>query len=72
MIVCDSNLVLYRKLTIVGANGSSPAQQGSPRADCIRCGACRDLITHTLPLDDVLDAFQIVSERSAIKVTIEP
>ena len=25
IIACDSNLVHYRELTIVGANGSSPA-----------------------------------------------
>ena len=73
IIACDSNLVHYRELTIVGANGSSPAH--NKRAlDLIATGAVPvdDLITHRLPLDGVLDAIQIVSSGEAIKVTIEP
>ena len=31
-----------------------------------------DLITHRLPLDQALDAFDIVARGEAIKVTIEP
>jgi L-iditol 2-dehydrogenase len=73
VIACDSNLVHYRELTIVGANGSSPAHNKAA-LDLIASGAVpvADLITHRLPLDDVLKAIQIVSEGSAIKVTIEP
>lgn len=73
IIACDSNLVHYRELTIVGANGSSPAH--NKRAlDLIATGAVPvdDLITHRLPLDGVLDAIQIVASGEAIKVTIEP
>ncbi|PRC45695.1 alcohol dehydrogenase, partial [Mycobacterium sp. ITM-2017-0098] len=32
----------------------------------------KDLITRHIPLDDVLDAFQIVKKGEAIKVTVEP
>lgn len=73
VIACDSNLVHYRELTIVGANGSSPTHN-KQALELMTSGAVpvADLITHGLPLDDVLDAFQIVSEGSAIKVTIEP
>ena len=73
IITLDSNLVHYRELTIVGANGSSPAHNKQAlRAHRHRRGAGRDLITHRLPLDRVLDAFDIVARGEAIKVTIEP
>lgn len=73
IIRLDSNLVHYRELTIVGANGSSPAHN----AEALRLIASgevpvTDLITHRLPLDQALDAFGIVARGEAIKVTIEP
>lgn len=73
VISCDSNLVHYRELTIVGANGSSPAHNKEALA-LIASGAVpvADLITHRLPLDGALDAFGIVARGEAIKVTIEP
>jgi L-iditol 2-dehydrogenase len=72
-ITCDSNLVHYRELTIVGANGSSPAHNKRALA-LIASGAVgvADLITHRLPLERTLDAFDIVARGDAIKVTIEP
>jgi L-iditol 2-dehydrogenase len=72
-ITVDSNLVHYRELTIVGVNGSSPAH--NRRAlELIASGAVpvTDLITHHLPLSEVLDAIEIVARGEAIKVTIEP
>jgi L-iditol 2-dehydrogenase len=72
-ITVDSNLVHYRELTIVGVNGSSP-QHNKQAIELIASGAVpvSDLITHVLPLDDVLDALSIVANGEAIKVTIEP
>jgi L-iditol 2-dehydrogenase len=72
-ITLDSNLVHYRELTIVGANGSSPAHN-KKALELIATGAVpvADLITHTLPLDGVLDAIDIVRRGEGIKVTIEP
>lgn len=72
-ITLDSNLVHYRELTIVGANGSSPAH--NRRAlELIASGQVPvlDLITHRLPLIQVLDAIELVASGAAIKVTIEP
>lgn len=71
MIGLDANLVHYRELTIVGANGSSPAHN----AEALRLIASgevpvADLITHRLPLDQTLEAFGIVARGEAIKVTI--
>jgi len=73
IIACDSNLVHYRELTIVGANGSSPAHNAQALR-LIASGAVpvADLITERLPLERALEAFDIVAAGQAIKVTIEP
>jgi L-iditol 2-dehydrogenase len=73
VISVDSNLVHYRELTIVGANGSSPAHN-KQALELISSGAVpvSDLITHRMPLDQVLDALDVVAAGDAIKVTIEP
>ena len=73
IIALDSNLVHYRELTIVGANGSSPDHNKKALA-MIASGQVpvADLITHHLPLDGVLDALAIVANGEGIKVTIEP
>jgi L-iditol 2-dehydrogenase len=65
--------VHYRELTLVGANGSSPAHNALA-LDYIATGRVpvNDLITHHLPLDDVLEGIEIVARGDAIKVTIEP
>jgi L-iditol 2-dehydrogenase len=73
VIALDSNLVHYRELTIVGANGSSPSHNAKALS-LIATGAVpvADLITHRLPLDRAIEAFDIVAQGVAIKVTIEP
>ena len=72
-ITLDSNLVHYSELTIVGANGSSP-EHNKRALQLIADGKVpvKDLITHLLPLDQVLEGSGIVSRGEAIKVTIEP
>jgi L-iditol 2-dehydrogenase len=69
----DANLVHYRELTIVGANGSSP-DHNKEALRLIASGEVpvKDLITHRLGLDDVRKALDIVASGEAIKVTIEP
>jgi len=73
VISLDSNLVHYRELMIIGANGSSPAHN-KKALSLIADGSVpvADLITHRLPLTDVLKAIEIVSKGEAIKVTVEP
>ena len=72
-IALDANLVHYRELTVVGANGSSPAHNAQA-LELIASGAVpvADLITHRLPLNRTLEAFDIVARGEGIKVTIEP
>ncbi|MGI5291256.1 zinc-dependent dehydrogenase [Nonomuraea polychroma] len=73
IIALDSNLVHYRELTIIGANGSSPAHNASAlRLVAEGAVVVSDLITHRLPLSQVLDGIDLVSRGAAIKVTIEP
>ena len=73
VIASDSNLIHYRELTVVGANGSSPAHNAEALR-LIATGAVpvSDLITHRLPLEKVLEGIEIVARGEAIKVTIEP
>jgi L-iditol 2-dehydrogenase len=73
VIGLDANLVHYRELTVVGANGSSPAHNAWALA-LIASGevGVEDLITHRLPLERAIEAFDIVGRGEAIKVTIEP
>ena len=72
-IQCDSNLVHYRELMIMGANGSAP-EHNKRALEYISSGKVpvKDLITVRLPLERALDAFDIVARGEAIKVTIEP
>ncbi|MBX6750857.1 MAG: alcohol dehydrogenase catalytic domain-containing protein [Micromonosporaceae bacterium] len=73
VISVDANLVHYRELTLVGASGSSPAHNAEALR-LIATGAVpvADLITHRLPLERALEAFDMVARGDAIKVTIEP
>lgn len=72
-ITCDSNLVHYRELMIMGANGSAP-WHNRKALEYMASGEVpvKDLITVRLPLDRALEAFDIVKNGEAIKVTIEP
>jgi L-iditol 2-dehydrogenase len=72
-ITCDSNIVHYRQLHIHGANGSAP-EHNKKALEYISTGQVpvKDLITHHIPLDDVLSAFDLVRSGTAIKVTVEP
>jgi L-iditol 2-dehydrogenase len=72
-ITCDSNVVHYRQLHIHGANGSAP-EHNKRALEYISTGQVpvKDLITRHVPLEDVLEAFSIVKNGEAIKVTVEP
>jgi L-iditol 2-dehydrogenase len=71
-IACDANIVHYREVGIVGANGSSPAHNRQALA-LIAAGEVpvADLITRRLPLERTIEGIQTVIRGEAIKVTIE-
>lgn len=72
-ITFDSNVVHYRELTVVGANGSSP-DHNRKALEYIASGAVpvADLITLRLPLEKFVEGVEAVTGGTAIKVTIEP
>jgi L-iditol 2-dehydrogenase len=73
VVALDSNIVHYRQLTIVGANGSTPAHNAQALR-LIATGAVpvKDLITDRLSLDQVLDGIEAVKSGNSIKVVITP
>jgi L-iditol 2-dehydrogenase len=71
-ITLDANIVHYREVGIVGANGSTPAHNRQALA-LIASGAVpvADLITHRLPLEDTVEGIHTVTRGEAIKVTVQ-
>jgi L-iditol 2-dehydrogenase len=71
-ITCDSNIVHYREVSIVGANSSSP-DHNKQALELIASEAVpvADLITHRLPLEQAIEGIHRVTRGEAIKVTIE-
>lgn len=71
-ITLDANIVHYREVGIVGANGSSPAHN-QQALELIASGAVpvADLITHRLPLEAAVEGIHTVTRGEAIKVTVE-
>jgi L-iditol 2-dehydrogenase len=72
-ITVDANIVHYREVAIVGANGSSPAHNRQA-LELIAAGAVpvADLLTHRLPLERAVEGIHTVARGDAIKVTIQP
>lgn len=73
IIQADSNLIHYKELTILGANGSSPAQNRQA-LELIASGSVKvaDLVTHQVSLDDVAKAIEYVTSGESIKVVVLP
>ena len=72
-INCNSNIVHYKEVTLLGANGSSP-DQNRQALEMIANGKVDvdSLITHRLPLDKVDQAISSVMSGDAIKVVVNP
>ncbi|HEV2917750.1 MAG TPA: zinc-binding dehydrogenase, partial [Actinomycetota bacterium] len=72
-VTLDANVVHYREVGIVGANGSSPDHNRQALA-LIASGAVpvADLITHRVPLQATVAGIHTVTRGEAIKVTVEP
>lgn len=72
-IEADSNLIHYKELMIMGANGSSPSHNRQALA-LIASGKVKvfDLITTRVSLDDVQRGIEAVLSGEAIKVVVLP
>jgi L-iditol 2-dehydrogenase len=73
MIQVDSNLVHYKELMLMGANGSSPSHNRQA-LELIASGKVKvaDLITTRVGLDDVVKGIEAVLSGEAIKVVVLP
>jgi L-iditol 2-dehydrogenase len=71
-ITLDSNVVHYREVGIVGANGSGP-DHNRQALELIASGAVpvADLITHRVPLEATVEGIQAAARGDGIKVTVE-
>ncbi len=69
----DSNLVHYREFAVLGANGSSP-RQNRLAIDLVASGKfdVKALITHTFPLEGILEAIDMVRRGEGLKIIIKP
>jgi len=72
-IVVNSNLIHYKELLITGAS-SSLARHNKDALRLIASGRidAGRLITHTLPLEAILEGMRLVEEKAAIKVVVRP
>lgn len=72
-ITIDANQIHYREFFIAGAS-SSLARQNREALDLIAAGkiSAEKYITHRFPLAEIVEAFEVVENREAIKVVVNP
>lgn len=70
-ITIDSNLIHYREIVVQGAHGSTPADNREA-LDLIAEGQVRvrDLISHTFPLESIVEAFRFAESRAGMHVAV--
>ncbi len=69
----QSNDIHYKEVYLTGSHGSTPRHHALAM-DLISTGRIdvSKLITHRYPLDDIQEAFEVVKNRSGLKVIIKP
>ena len=69
----DSNIIHYREIFINGTSGSLP-EHNKKALELFSSGAvdASSFITHTFPLDKILEGFAVVEKGEALKAVIEP
>lgn len=72
-ITVDSNLIHYKEISVQGAHGSTP-QDNREALDVIASGRVivRDLISHTFPLESIVEAFRFAESRAGMHVAVCP
>jgi L-iditol 2-dehydrogenase len=72
-IQLDSNRIHYGELLVTGSHGCVPRHHRIA-LDLLASGAVdvKPLITHRVGLDDILKGFEIVENRTGMKVIVEP
>jgi L-iditol 2-dehydrogenase len=69
----DSNIIHYKECFVLGSHGSVPRHH-QIALELIASGAIdvSKLITHRFPLDSIMEAFNVVENREAMKAVIFP
>lgn len=72
-IAVDSRVIHYRELTIVATSDSTP-QQVRQALRLLKSGQVRAdlLVTHTLPLKDFKQAFELMENKESLRVVLKP
>jgi L-iditol 2-dehydrogenase len=72
-ITIDANVVHYRELFLHGSADSTP-RQNRIALDLISSGRipAQNLVTHMLPLEEIVEGINIVERREGMKVVIQP
>ncbi|MCI1995761.1 zinc-dependent dehydrogenase [Clostridium luticellarii] len=69
----DSNLLHYRQITVYGTFSSAP-RHNALALEMIRSGkvSARDILTHVVTLDKIVDGMKLVKNRDALRVSVTP
>lgn len=72
-ISIDSNIMHYKEVSVSGSHGSTPADNRAA-LDMLSAGTIEisDLISHTFPLDAVVDAFHCAESKTGMHVAVCP
>ena len=72
-LMLDTNLIHYKECFLFGSHGSTPRQHRLA-LEILSSGRIRakKFISHTFPLEGILDAFEMVESRKGMKVVINP
>lgn len=69
----DSNLLHYRQITVYGTFSSAP-RHNALALEMIRSGkvSAKDILTHVVTLDKIVEGMDLVKNREALRVTVTP
>ncbi|WP_243124462.1 zinc-dependent dehydrogenase [Clostridium sp. AWRP] len=69
----DSNLLHYRQITVFGTFSSAP-RHNALALEMIRSGkvSAKDILTHVVTLDKIIDGMKLVKNREALRVSVAP
>ncbi len=73
LITIDSNVIHYREISVQGAHGSTP-KDNYEALEMIARGIVKvsDLISHTFPLESIVEAFRFAESREGMHVAVCP
>lgn len=72
-VTIDSNVIHYREISVQGSHGSTP-QDNRMALDMLARGVVEvgDLITHTLPLNSIEEAFRFAESKAGMRIAVRP